>query len=350
MAAPRPPPQPRPKPASTPPQPPKKLVTAPLAGALALAVIFGYLAAVTLVPSATGPDTPTDPLHSCAADSPHAPTGRPASLSGISAAEFDRELDREEGKAGVTKLREGLAGRASGHVLELAVGTGRNFGHYDWEGLVEGPKDSSKEDKGKQGKDKDGKGEEERRMLSFTGVDIASDMLDVAASKLKDVPALKDTEPSVTLLRDQAGAVAAGGVTLLSDAIRLVKSDALTFLPRPPTAPYYDTIIQTFGLCSVASPRAALANLAPLLRPGTGRIVLLEHGRGTWGVVNWWLDRRAAGHFARYGCWWNRDLEGIVREACGERVGGRRMEVVRVERPAWQGGTVLWIELKVVEE
>lgn len=325
----------------------KKLITPSLAGALAIAVVFGYLAAVTFVSPSDPAGTPTDPLCSPhPEDHTHAPTGRPTSLSGLSAAEFDRDLDREEGKTGVTALRERLAGRATGHVLELAVGTGRNFGYYDWASLAPG----AEEDKGN---------EKGARMLSFTGVDIASDMLEVAASKLKAVPSLKAAEPTVTVLRDQKGEVVAGAISFLPTAIRLVKSDALSFLPPPPpTRPAepapadgrYDTIIQTFGLCSVTSPRTVLSNLAPLLRPETGRILLLEHGRGTWGIVNWWLDRRAPGHFTRYGCWWNRDLEGIVREACREKISGKKMEVVSVERPGWQGGTVLWIELKVVEE
>lgn len=318
-----------------------------------MALVFGYIAAVSLVsPSPDSTDAPTDPLYSSDADHTHAPTGRPTSLAGISAEDFDRELDIEEGKTGVTSLRDRLAGRATGHVLELAVGTGRNFGHYDWASLVSDTKESPlKEGRG-------GKKDGEAKMLSFTGVDIAADMLEVAASKLKRVEALKEAEPSVTVLRDQRGDVAAGGVSFFSDAIRLVKSDAVSFLPPPPSpptssepaTPLYDTIIQTFGLCSVTSPRTVLSNLAPLLRPDTGRILLLEHGRGTWGLVNWWLDRRAPGHFERYGCWWNRDLEGIVREACREKVGGKKVEVVKVERPGWQGGTVLWIELKVVEE
>lgn len=268
----------------------------------------------------------------------------------------------------MTGLRGRLVGRATGHVLEVAVGTGRNFGHYDWEALAGVDPPVEKKDGGKsKGK---GKGEEEEKknepMLSFTGVDIASDMLEVAASKLKAAPLLKKAEPSVTVLKDDNGDVAAGAISLFADKIRLVKSDAQTYLPPPPPPipstststspptdknnPYYDTIIQTFGLCSVTSPKTILSNLTPLLRPETGRILLLEHGRGTWGAVNWWLDRHAARHFGKYGCWWNRDLEGAVREACGEKVGGRKVEVVGVERPGGQMGTVLWIELKVVEE
>lgn len=264
----------------------------------------------------------------------------------------------------MTALRGRLVGRARGHVLEVAVGTGRNFGHYDWEGFAgEEPAVEAKEggkEKGKaKGKGKGEKEDEVEPMLSFTGVDIASDMLEVAASKLKATPLLKRAEPSVTVLKDDKGEVAAGAISFLSDKVRLVKSDAQTYLPPPPGPssapssdkqdPYYDTIIQTFGLCSVTSPKTILSNLTPRIRPETGRILLLEHGRGTWGAVNWWLDRHAARHFGKYGCWWNRDLERAVREACRENVGGRKVEVVGVERPGGQMGTVLWIELKVVE-
>ncbi|SPN97443.1 uncharacterized protein DNG_00957 [Cephalotrichum gorgonifer] len=385
--------KPNPNPQPTGPPPPqngKKLITAPLAGALALAVVFGYFAAVSVVPSSSSADpsrpTPTDPLYArgAAAAAATEPTGRPTSLSGISAAEFDKELDYEESRTGVTKLREKLAGRARGHVLEIAVGTGRNFARYDWDALVPGAgegegraEEGSSSGKGGRGAGEAAKGkaeqpkaddEQERgEMLSFTGVDIASDMLDVAASKLKkSVPALKTAEPTVTVLRNDDGEVAAGAVSFLSDAIRLVKSDALSYLPPPSSsrdpspspsgggapghARHYDTIIQTFGLCSVSNPKAVLSSLAPLLRPDSGRIYLLEHGRGTWSLMNWWLDRHAPAHFTKYGCWWNRDLEAVVRDACRDRIGGRRVEVVKVERPGWQGGTVLWIELKVVEE
>lgn len=291
----------------------------------------------------------------------HVPTGRPTSLSGISAAEFDRELDHEESRTGVTKLRKRLAGRAVGHVLEVAVGTGRNFDLYDWDTVAgvsssEGSETAAKQAPAKKNRGSN-KAEEAPKMLSFTGLDIASDMLDVAGTKLKSVDALSKAleNPTVTVLRDANNDVAAGALEYLSGALRLVKADALSFLPPPPqsssaaaaaaaeSAPLtkYDTIIQTFGLCSVSSPHSILSRLASAVKPETGRILLLEHGRGTWGLVNWWLDRYAPDHFCKYGCWWNRDIERIVRDATrAVRVedGGARLEVVKVERPGFQGG------------
>ncbi|KLU86618.1 methyltransferase OMS1 [Magnaporthiopsis poae ATCC 64411] len=122
-------------------------------------------------------------------------------------------------------------------------------------------------------------------------------------------------------------------------------SAALPSALEEPT--HYDVIVQTFGLCSVASPGRLLANMAAVVKPGTGRILLLEHGRGDWGFVNKALDRLAPSHFARFGCWWNRDIERIVREAAATVPG---LEVVSVKRPGvLQAGTTLLIELRVAE-
>lgn len=94
-----------------------------------------------------------------------------------------------------------------------------------------------------------------------------------------------------------------------------------------------------------------------MCKPG-GRILLLQHGKGSWRFINnvldngaggccrlgcrregaWWLAvgggkpqclgaRRAVSaasacnlpaagaHFLKWGCWWNRDIEQIVRQA-----------------------------------
>jgi methyltransferase OMS1 len=150
-------------------------------------------------------------------------------------------------------------------------------------------------------------------------------------------------------------------VEALDGRVRLVLGDAVRGLPSPPSPPppppgssaaaaqspptKYDTIIQTFGLCSVADPARLLANMAAKVQPDTGRIVLLEHGRGTWGWMNSRLDRSAPQHFQKFGCWWNRDIEQLVREAADQVPG---LEVVKLERPLWfQFGTTLLIELKV---
>ena len=44
---------------------------------------------------------------------------------------FDQDVDRTEKWTGIRWLRKSLAKRASGHVLEVSVGTGRNAQYYD---------------------------------------------------------------------------------------------------------------------------------------------------------------------------------------------------------------------------
>ena len=55
-----------------------------------------------------------------------------------------------------------------------------------------------------------------------------------------------------------------------------------------------------------------------MCKPG-GKILLLEHGRGTWDWVNSVLDRQAEEHHQKWGCWWNREIEQLVT-AAGLRV------------------------------
>jgi methyltransferase OMS1 len=332
------------------------------------------------------------------------PTGLPATLdtstpesAHLTATSFDKGLNLEEAFMGISSLRKELARRARGHVLEVAVGTGRNLRYYGWDDLVELSKTSSKvgagvdvEGKtswwgsfsflwaGENGKEKRGKaaeggdgaavGSREGEVLSFTGVDVSGDMLGVARDRVREaVPGLKKLmrrrrlEPMPTLGKgggDKHDEEEAVVVDALDGRVRLVLRDALKGLPQPPILPpttatnpttdapeKYDTIVQTFGLCSVADPRKLLANMAAKVQPDTGRIILLEHGRGSYDFVNKRLDNNAMCHFQKYGCWWNRDIEQLVRDATQEIPG---LEVVNLERPLLlQWGTMLLIELRV---
>lgn len=233
---------------------------------------------------------------------------------------------------GITKLRKRIAEHARGDVLELAMGTGRNLEYYDWEPLSDKM----------EGKDKPGVG-----IRSFTGLDISVDMLDVARKRLvKTVPPMASSAPIVkaSTMSDHSG----GQLSFLREHLRLINSDAHHTLPLTSTSAKYDTVIQTFGLCSVSDPVAVLRNLATVVKPGSGRIILLEHGKGWYGLVNGLLDKNAGKHFEKYGCWWNRDIQGIVEEAAKKTPG---LEVVKVERPnILQMGTLVWVELKVNEE
>ncbi|KKA26538.1 hypothetical protein TD95_005302 [Thielaviopsis punctulata] len=253
----------------------------------------------------------------------------------MSARDFDHSLDSTESWSGIMKLRQKMSEQAFGNVLEVAIGTGRNFSYYDWKSLVpKTPADILRV-----------RSRKSAHILSYTGVDISSDMLEVAEDKLhKVVPIADDVKPFVKVCYGSEAGQAAGSLQYHDGRIRIVKSDAQQFVPKPLGAETYDTVLQTFGLCSVPQPEIVLKNIASVTTPETGRIILLEHGTGSYGFVNSLLDKSAPGHFEKYGCWWNRDIEGIVRKAASEVPG---LEVVKVEKPWFQLGTLYWIELKV---
>ena len=47
-----------------------------------------------------------------------------------------------------------------------------------------------------------------------------------------------------------------------------------------------------------------------------GQILLLEHGAGTSPWINKMLHNGAEQHLKHWGCQWDRDIEGIVKEVC----------------------------------
>lgn len=374
-------------------------------------VIGGYVS-MLLVSAINGPRD-EDGLGELVDSEDCVPTGRPLDVrSGrITAMVFDQELNASEGRVGIKNLRKLMGGLARGHVLEVAVGTGRNVQFIDWDEirttappvmgedgvgrqvLSESELESSRRRRRHEMKKKGLALPEDEapEVLSYTGVDVSMDVLEVAWQKLKKavpelVPKRRRSSPeeqnqeaaTATATQQQAKRTPPTPIVgpnpqpntpdqvlaanIGHGRIRLYKNDATQTLPPPPAltshdgarthAPprYYDTILQEFGLCSVGSPQRLLATMATALRPGSGRIYLLEHGRsGSHAWLDALLDRFAPSHFRRYGCWWNRDIEALVRKAERDVPG---LEVVRIERPLpWrQGGTLLLVELRVRPE
>ncbi|KAK1963821.1 methyltransferase OMS1 [Colletotrichum sublineola] len=278
------------------------------------------------------------------------PTGRPGVFTKESARKFDQSLDGSEWLMGVTALRQKMATEASGHVLEVAIGTGRNLPFYDWSNILQPQSTSSMKSEPKvantEGKRLD---PSSSPILSYTGVDISSEMLGVAIEKLiETVPQLAGVAPRA-LKQDLPTQGDWGVFSYLSDRLRIFRSDIHNYIPPPPeqmsTMSKYDFVCSTFSLCSVRDPEQIVRDLANMVKPGTGRIILVEHGRGWSGFVNGLLDKSAASHFKKYGCWWNRDIAEIVESASNSVPG---LEVVKVERPYFtQLGTTLWVELRV---
>ena len=118
-------------------------------------------------------------------------------------------------------------------------------------------------------------------------------------------------------------------------ARKFITQSALDPITAPPGG--FDTIVQTMGLCSTPDPVGLLKRMESVLKPITGRILLLEHGRGNYAWINEQLDYHAPRHADKFGCWWNKDIAKIVEES--------GLEVVKMKR--YHFGTTWWVELKI---
>jgi ubiquinone/menaquinone biosynthesis C-methylase UbiE len=167
---------------------------------------------------------------------------------------FARWYDWVEGipdLLGVSRLRRKLLKRASGKVLEIAVGTGKNLEFYP-EGC------------------------------QITAVDLSSEMLNVARKR-------------ATKLRMDVS-------VLLADAEALPFSDKC-----------FDTVVSSLSTCTFPNPVAALKEIARVCRT-EGQVLLLEHGRSNREWLGRWQDRHADQFAKPLGCHWNRESVELVRK------------------------------------
>jgi ubiquinone/menaquinone biosynthesis C-methylase UbiE len=134
-----------------------------------------------------------------------------------SAGSYDRIISWAE-KALFGGGREWVCSQARGEVLEIAVGTGRNFPFYP-EGVL------------------------------LTGIELSPKMLDLARRRARESG--RDADLRV------------------GDAHNLPFPDAS-----------FDTVVVTLALCTIPDDRRALAEAARVLRPG-GQLLLLEHVRSS---------------------------------------------------------------------
>ena len=75
----------------------------------------------------------------------------------------------------------------------------------------------------------------------------------------------------------------------------------------------FDTIVDTFGLCSYNDPVVVLKELSRICKPN-GKILLLEHGKSSqWEFITNYLDKHAERHAKNWGCVWNRDIHDIIQ-------------------------------------
>ena len=183
---------------------------------------------------------------------------------------FDHHVESYEQFSFINYRRKVLARQATGHVLEVSAGTGRNANFYNL-----------------------------KKCKSLTFVDSSGPMLDIARKKfMRSHPEYiknSSSQPPVAFLNQSALA------PLPEYAAKQVKESG-----------GYDTILQTMGLCSTPQPIQSLTHLGTLAHPERGRILLLEHGRSYYDWLNNILDKMAAERADKQGCWWNRDIGRIV--------------------------------------
>ncbi|SCU84819.1 LAMI_0C09010g1_1 [Lachancea mirantina] len=191
------------------------------------------------------------------------------------ASEYDAGVNFEEKAIFMGRRRKWLMQHCKGDVLEVASGTGRNVKYLD-----------------------------PARINSITFLDSSQKMMELTHEKFKkQLPNFKKAAFVVGKAEDlvQIAGGDAGASSATLDGMGDVKVK-------------YDTIIEAFGLCSHEDPVKALQNFEKLLKPG-GRIVLLEHGRGNYDIINKILDDRAEKRLETWGCRWNLDLGEILDDS-----------------------------------
>ena len=158
---------------------------------------------------------------------------------------YDDEIAKDEFVMGINLLRRALLyWHANGNVLEVGAGTGRNLGYYP------------------------------SSVKKIVLTDSSEKMLEKANEKLSRMSNTEKARHEV----------------MVADAGKLPFADNS-----------YDTIVDTFGLCSFDDPTAVLKELQRVCKPD-GKILLLEHGRSkSYSGLSSYLDKHAERHAKNWG-------------------------------------------------
>ncbi len=176
---------------------------------------------------------------------------------------YDDTIGRDEFYMGVNLLRRlVLYWYAKGTVLEVGAGTGRNVPYYTYP-----------------------------RVQRIVLVDSCYEMLEQARDKVMSRKSQKQ-KPQYAF----------------------VQCDSAQLDQLPDHA--FDTVIDTFGLCSYDDPIAVIREMIRKCKrkEENGTLIFIEHGRSkTWSWITQHLDKHAEQHAANWGCVWNRDLDSILQ-------------------------------------
>jgi methyltransferase OMS1, mitochondrial len=130
---------------------------------------------------------------------------------------------------GLNLLRWWHLRKATGNVLEIGCGTGRNFDYYN-----------------------------DDKVKKIIAVDAVPGML---------LQAMKKTKASKNVVFD------------------VMNAQDIKFPDQS-----FDTVVDTFGLCSYDDPVAVLKEMSRVCK-SSGKILLIEHGRGSYDWINRIIDR-----------------------------------------------------------
>lgn len=150
------------------------------------------------------------------------------------------------------RLRRKLLSRASGSVLDIACGAGVNFEHFP-------------------------------EHCQITAIDTSIDAVSAA------------NRNALAMSRDIA--------VRTMDAHRMDFPDAS-----------FDTVVSSLSLCSYTDPIVALREMSRVCAPG-GTILLLEHGRSSFGLWAKWQDYKEKRRGPHTGCHGNREPLELVKQA-----------------------------------
>jgi ubiquinone/menaquinone biosynthesis C-methylase UbiE len=167
------------------------------------------------------------------------------------AAYINSEWSREK-LLGVASRRKQLFARATGRVLDVGCGYGINFPYLT-------------------------------HASQIVGVDFSPVMLANARQRLRN-----------------------SGIPV---DLREADAEALEF---PDDS--FDTVISSLSTCSFFDPLKALREMRRVCKPG-GQILLIEHGRSSWGLIGKYQDRHLQDQIEQGGCRWNQEPQELVKQS-----------------------------------
>jgi ubiquinone/menaquinone biosynthesis C-methylase UbiE len=193
-------------------------------------------------------------------------------------AAYDRLFKATE-EAGLRQMRRELVAKAEGRVLEVGAGTGANVELYP---------------------------------------DAVEELV------------LAEPDPHMTArLREKLAQWGSGAEVVEAPAERLPFEDSS-----------FDTVVVTLVLCTVPDPRAALTEIARVLRPG-GKLLFIEHVRSEQPGLARWQDRlERPWRFLGDGCHCNRDTVATIAASpltLGEVEHGTLPKAVPIVEPLVRG-------------